>query len=168
MSETKPSAPQQPVGQGCNTEEAYHYPPVPPPSYQQQDEPRPERPPPYFAQQSDESYSSNGRVYIAVQQPTTVRLIRPVYESAGDHYLGLSIFLTVLCICCGSWPSLLCTIPAALFACEAQEDETKGNFEGVRKNRQLAIGLNLIAILSFFVMWIVVMMVVWPVKASQH
>lgn len=51
---------------------------------------------------------------------------------------------------------------------QAQNDEESGDFEGMRKNRQFAVGLNLAAILGFFLVWMVIVVVVLPVRASQQ
>ena len=62
----------------------------------------------YFIQES----STN--VVVVQQQPSTVytTTVRPV----GDNFLTLAVVLTILCCLCGTWYSLLCTIPAIIFA----------------------------------------------------
>ena len=46
-------------------------------------------------------------------QPTPVTtVVRPT----GDYYMTLSVVLTVICIFCGTWYSLFCTIPAIVMA----------------------------------------------------
>ena len=39
-----------------------------------------------------------------------------VHRSTGDHFLTVSVVLTILCVVCGGWGSLLCTIPAIVVA----------------------------------------------------
>ena len=53
-------------------------------------------------------------VVIRAQPPTATTTV--VQRPTGDHYMTLSIVLTVICLMCGGWWSLLCTIPAIIFA----------------------------------------------------
>ena len=48
-------------------------------------------------------------------QPTPV-IATTVVRPAGDYYLTLSIVLTSICIFCGTWYSLFCTVPAIFIA----------------------------------------------------
>ena len=54
-------------------------------------------------------------VAVVAQPPPTVILYQRHYGT-GDHYLLLSILLTFICFFCGTWLSLMCTIPAIFFA----------------------------------------------------
>ena len=52
---------------------------------------------------------------VVQQQPcldTTLPTISPISKATVDWTFGVSIFLCVLCLLCGSWLTLLCFIPA--------------------------------------------------------
>ena len=51
---------------------------------------------------------------VVTNQPTVP--VTTVVRPAGDYYLTLSIVLTVICLFCGTWYSLFCTIPAIVIA----------------------------------------------------
>ena len=56
-----------------------------------------------------------------VSQPAPV-VATTVVRPAGDYYLTLSIVLTVICLLCGTWYSLFCTIPAIIIAASVSFD----------------------------------------------
>lgn len=57
----------------------------------------------------------NVPIAVVISQPPSYVVHADRY-SHGDHYFMLSIILSIICFCCGSWLSLLCTIPAIVFA----------------------------------------------------
>ena len=60
-------------------------------------------------------------------QPSAATTV--VHHPVGDHYMTLSIVLTVICVMCGGWWSLLCTIPAIILATVVSMDLAMGGSE---------------------------------------
>lgn len=102
--------------------------------------------------------SSQTTVVLTAPQTTTV-----VYErryGSGDHFLLLSIILSIWCCVCFSWWTLCCTIPAIFFAINAQEAEARGDYEGMQKNRQLALILDIAGVILGGVTFVVVIVLI--------
>lgn len=59
--------------------------------------------------------SSQSHNVVVVQQPAPTVITTSV-RPTGDHYMTLSIVMTILCAFCFSWYALLCTLPAIIFA----------------------------------------------------
>eukprot|EP00731_Ephydatia_muelleri_P007571 Em0003g1819a len=71
--------------------------------------------PPSYPQATSQQESNT--VVVVQRQPTvTTTVITPV----GDYYYTASIVLTFICLFCGSWWSLCCTIPAIFMASSAK------------------------------------------------
>lgn len=60
-------------------------------------------------------YSQSTNVVVVQSQPTPGIVVHTV-QPVGDHFLTLSIILTVLCVLFGTWYGLFCTIPAMIFS----------------------------------------------------
>eukprot|EP00731_Ephydatia_muelleri_P019850 Em0012g675a len=112
-------------------------------------------PPAYI---SEPTQPGNVPIAVVISQPPSYVVHADRYTH-GDHYFMLSIILSIICFCCGSWLSLLCTIPAIVFAAAAQDAEIRGDSDAERKNSVCAITLNIIAIFSFMILWFILIAV---------
>ncbi|XP_019850399.1 PREDICTED: uncharacterized protein LOC109581065 [Amphimedon queenslandica] len=85
--------------------------------------------------------TSNSAIVVSSQPtPTIATNIR---RDVGDHYLALSIVLTVLCFICGPWVALFCTASAIAFSIQARDAEARGDIEGAQRNSRLSLGCNI-------------------------
>ncbi|XP_003385428.1 PREDICTED: uncharacterized protein LOC100639982 [Amphimedon queenslandica] len=106
---------------------------------------------------------SSNNVVVVNSQPTPaiVTTIRPV----GDHFLTLSIVLTIVCFICGAWHALLCTIPAIIFSTMARDAEARGDMDSAQTNSRLSLGCNIGGIVSN-VAGIVILIIVIAIEVS--
>ena len=102
-----------------------------------------------------------------------------VFRPVGDYYYTASIVLSFLCFFCGSWWALCCTIPAIFVAssvsgsrdlhvtfmsltcvictyCRPGRQRPGGDLEGARRSGQMALYLNIAGVVSFVVLWILI------------
>lgn len=89
---------------------------------------------------------SGGQTIVITQPPTFV-----VYErrfGTGDHYLLLSIIISIVCFLFCGWLTLICTIPAILLALSAQEAESRGDTVTMEKNAKLALILDIVGMVT--------------------
>eukprot|EP00731_Ephydatia_muelleri_P011909 Em0006g803a len=111
------------------------YQPIPPPQYPQGQ--------PFQQQQSSNVVVINAQPSAAT---TTV-----VHRPTGDHYMTLSVVMTIICVMCGGWISLMCTIPAIILASLAKNDDAAGNAPAAKTKANIALALNIIAVLFHIV-----------------
>lgn len=79
-----------------------------------------------------------------------------VYRPTGDYNLTFSVVLTVICCVCGGWWSLLCTVPAIVIASAARNDDAAGNISAARSKGNIALALNIFAIVLYIIAAIIV------------
>ncbi|KAL5499995.1 hypothetical protein EMCRGX_G011479 [Ephydatia muelleri] len=72
-------------------------------------------PPPQYPQGPTSQQQQSSNVVVVGGQPSAATTT-VVHRSTGDHFLTVSVVLTILCVVCGGWGSLLCTIPAIVVA----------------------------------------------------
>ncbi|XP_019852012.1 PREDICTED: uncharacterized protein LOC105312676 isoform X2 [Amphimedon queenslandica] len=136
-----------------------------PPPYQYQPPPpqRPYQPPP--AQPYHAAPQTTNNTVIVTTQPTRPAVVYNRHTS-GDHFLTLSIFLTICCFFWGTWCALACTIPAIVFAINARDADARGDQAAVERNRRLALFLNIGGIATYAVS-IVIFIIVIATSVSQ-
>ncbi|XP_011404321.1 PREDICTED: uncharacterized protein LOC105312967 [Amphimedon queenslandica] len=136
-----------------------------PPPYQYQPPPpqRPYQPPP--AQPYYAAPQTTNNTVIVTTQPTRPAVVYNRHTS-GDHFLTLSIFLTICCFFWGTWCALACTIPAIVFAINARDAEVRGDAEAVSRNRRLALGLNIGGIVTYVVSIVVIIIAIVSINVS--
>lgn len=61
-------------------------------------------------------------VVIKTQPPVSIVKPGMAAHPLNDHFLTLSIVLSVICFMCGTWYSLFCTVPAIIIATSVRED----------------------------------------------
>ncbi|KAL5489219.1 hypothetical protein EMCRGX_G018287 [Ephydatia muelleri] len=93
-------------------------------------------------------------------QPCSSRNAKTVVHSTRDHFFMMSFLSTICCCVCGTWTSLLCTVPAIFYGSAAQDAEVRADLEGVRRNGRIAMYLNVAAIVNFIVTWLVIILIV--------
>ena len=117
------------------------------------------------------SLPQSSNVVVVSSQPTPV-VATTVIRPAGDYYLTLSIVLTVICLFCGTWYSLFCTIPAIIMATsvsnheyfvysfgiasQARDAAARGDLEGAQSKGRIALILNIVAC----VWWVVALIII--------
>ncbi|KAL5503579.1 hypothetical protein EMCRGX_G010551 [Ephydatia muelleri] len=102
--------------------------------------------PPSYPQATSQQESNT--VVVVQRQPTvTTTVITPV----GDYYYTASIVLTFICLFCGSWWSLCCTIPAIFMASSARDAAARGDLARASHYGQTALGLNICAVFFYIV-----------------
>ena len=116
-------------------------------------QPQPQAPPPPYVG-GYQTVPKQQNTVVVTQQPTAVIYTRQY--GSGDHYLLLSIIMSILCFVCGSWWALLCTIPAIFYAINAQQAEARGNIISMEKNRCTALFLNIIGVVVGVIIWIII------------
>ncbi|XP_003382882.1 PREDICTED: uncharacterized protein LOC100637740 [Amphimedon queenslandica] len=87
-----------------------------------------------------------GQTIVITQPPTFV-----VYErrfGTGDHYLLLSIIISIVCFLFCGWLTLICTIPAILFALSAQDAESRGDNVTMEKKAKTALILDIAGMIT--------------------
>ena len=110
-------------------------------------------------------------VVVVNQQPNPA-FVTTVHPPVRDHYLTLSITLTVLCAVFGNWHALLCTIPAVIFSTmvsinisyyfsiivlsvsklfQAGDAEKRGDHTTAATHAKISLGLNIASIVAFLV-----------------
>ena len=89
-----------------------------------------------------------------MQQNSGVITVQPsetVYvqnRNPEDHFLIISVVLSIVCFLFGSWCALCCTIPAICYAIEARDAEVRGDRESMRKNHDMAACLNVVGFIT--------------------
>ena len=125
-------------------------------------------PPPYYGQQQQPvQQQSSSNVVVVQQQPTAVYTQTAVHAS-GDNFLTLSIVLTILCFLCGTWYSLLCTIPAIFLASAARDAERSGDLVGARQKRNAALICNIIACVWWVVAFLIIVIPIAVIANSNN
>ncbi|KAL5482024.1 hypothetical protein EMCRGX_G022304 [Ephydatia muelleri] len=81
-----------------------------------------------------------------------------------DYYLGSSIILSFLCLFSASWWALCCTIPAIFVALSAKKAEGRGEYAHAMHRGQVAFALNITAVASYVLVWIIVIGLVAGLK----
>ncbi|KAL5489221.1 hypothetical protein EMCRGX_G018289 [Ephydatia muelleri] len=130
----------------------YVPPQVPPPAYEFNKGSAQEIYSPYYPappQYTPASYA------LVSSQPCRTATVN-THTTTGDHFLIASVVMTALCCLVCSWLSLLCSIPAILFALSAQNAEARGDMSGARRSRNVALYLNVTAVLVFVICIVVV------------
>ncbi|KAL5487021.1 hypothetical protein EMCRGX_G019576 [Ephydatia muelleri] len=100
----------------------------------------------------DEAQSTTNVVVVQPAAVTTTTVVHKV----GDHFYTLSIVMTILCCVCGGWWALLCTLPAITLASAAKTDDANGNTAAATQKGHIALGLNIAAIVLYFVVFIII------------
>ena len=80
---------------------------------------------------------------VVVNQQPTPRSAVVVAGPRAPDYMGLSVFMLIFCLICGSPLALICTIPAVVFANMAKEDNANGDVESATRHARIALFLNL-------------------------
>ena len=121
----------------------------------------------YYAHQQalPQQQQSSTNVVLVQQQPTAVytRTVR----ASGDNFLTLSVFMTMICFLCGTWYSLLCTVPAIIFASAAKEAESRGDLAKARQKRNAAIFCNVQACVWWVTITLILIIVPFAVTAIR-
>eukprot|EP00731_Ephydatia_muelleri_P018409 Em0011g449a len=99
--------------------------------------------------------SKKSTTNVVVVQPAAVTTTTVVHK-VGDHFYTLSIVMTILCCVCGGWWALLCTLPAITLASAAKTDDANGNTAAATQKGHIALGLNIAAIVLYFVVFIII------------
>lgn len=120
---------------------------------------------PAYSYQAIPYGAPNNHAVIVTTQPTAAPV---VYHSYGtnDHFLILSIVMTFLCFICGTWCALFCTVPAIIFAINAQDAALHGDMIGMARNRRIAAILNLIGLITFMIVMVILVITVVSVNVS--
>eukprot|EP00731_Ephydatia_muelleri_P000569 Em0001g569a len=94
--------------------------------------------------QSGQQQSAN--VMVVNSQPTAVESTIVVH-STRDHYLTLSISMTIICLAClgCGWLPLLCTITAIIISLSARSDERSGDVIAAKRKAKVSLSLNIIS-----------------------
>eukprot|EP00731_Ephydatia_muelleri_P007534 Em0003g1782a len=109
-------------------------------------------PPPYYPQATPQQQMGS-TIIVVHRQPTVATT---VITRVGDYYFITSIVLSFICFFCFSWWSLCCTIPAIFAAISARDAAARGDLEGARRSGQMALGLNIVAVVFFIIIWAVI------------
>jgi hypothetical protein len=146
----------------------YQQPPGPynqPPQYGGPQYPPPNPPPQYPQYQAAGPAPAQTTNIVVTNQPANnTRVVYQRRYGNGDHYLVLSIIVSICCFIFAGWPSLICTIPAIFFAISAQDAEARGDEVTMRKNAQTALILDICGmVFGFFFYCFVVGMLTWRV-----
>ncbi|KAL5499984.1 hypothetical protein EMCRGX_G011468 [Ephydatia muelleri] len=72
-------------------------------------------PPPQYPQGQPFQPQLSSNVVVISAQPSAVTTT-VVHCPTGDHYMTLSLVMTIICVMLGGWLSLMCTIPAITLA----------------------------------------------------
>ena len=100
------------------------------------------------------------------QQPTRSAVV--VAGPRAPDYMGLSVFMLIFCLICGSPLALICTIPAVVFANMAKEDNANGDVESARRHARIALFLNLGTVGYAVIAYVVIIIVVAVNTASAN
>ncbi|KAL5499965.1 hypothetical protein EMCRGX_G011442 [Ephydatia muelleri] len=107
-------------------------------------------PPPQYPQGQPFQQQQSSNVVVINAQPSAVTST-VVHRPTGDHYMSLSLVMTIICVMCGGWTSLMCTIPAIMLASLAKNDDAAGNAAAAKTKANIALALNIIAVLFHIV-----------------
>ncbi|KAL5499973.1 hypothetical protein EMCRGX_G011452, partial [Ephydatia muelleri] len=94
-------------------------------------------PPPQYPMGQPFQPQQNTGVVVISAQPSAATTVTVVQSPTGDHYMTLSLVMTIICVMCGGWTSLLCTIPAIMLASLAKNDDAAGNAAAAKKRATL-------------------------------
>lgn len=106
-------------------------------------------------------------IVVVQQQPTALPANVVNRPSREGNYLTLSVVMTILVLVLGGWPSFLCTVPALLLSFIGKSDERQGNIASARAKANIALGLNVAAVVCLIVTWSVVAVPVGIVSSFQ-
>eukprot|EP00731_Ephydatia_muelleri_P011912 Em0006g806a len=112
-------------------------------------------PPPQYPQGQPFQQQQSSNVVVIDAQPSAATTT-VVHRPTGDHYMTLSVVMTIICVMCGGWTSLMCTIPAIMFASLAKNDDAAGNAAAAKTKGYIALTLNIIAVLFHFALIIAI------------
>eukprot|EP00731_Ephydatia_muelleri_P011908 Em0006g802a len=107
-------------------------------------------PPLQYPQGQPFQQQQSSNVVVISAQPSAVTST-VVHRPTGDHYMTLSLVMTIICVMCGGWTSLICTIPAIMLASLAKNDDAAGNVAAAKTKGYIALALNIIAVLFHIV-----------------
>ncbi|KAL5499979.1 hypothetical protein EMCRGX_G011462, partial [Ephydatia muelleri] len=107
-------------------------------------------PPPQYPQGQPFQPQLSSNVVVISAQPSAVTTT-VVHRPTGDHYMTLSLVMTIICVMLGGWLSLMCTIPAITLAALAKNDDAAGNAAAAKTKGYIALTLNIIAVLFHIV-----------------
>ncbi|KAL5499959.1 hypothetical protein EMCRGX_G011435, partial [Ephydatia muelleri] len=126
---------------------------------------QPTSPPQYPMGQPFQPQQNTNVVVISAQPSAATTTV--VHRPTGDHYMSLSLVMTIICVMCGGWVSLMCTIPAIMLASMAKNDDAAGNAAAAKTKGNIALALNIIAVL-FHIMLIIAIITPFAVIISSY
>ncbi|KAL5486898.1 hypothetical protein EMCRGX_G019437, partial [Ephydatia muelleri] len=101
-------------------------------------------------------YRNEPSATIVVQSQPAATVSTATRPVAQDRFFILSIVMTILCCICGGWWALILTIPAIFLANAARGDDAKGNHALAAKKGQMALWLNIIAIMFYGLILVII------------
>ncbi|XP_019850383.1 PREDICTED: uncharacterized protein LOC109581060 isoform X2 [Amphimedon queenslandica] len=117
---------------------------------------------------SEPQKQTNNSAVVVSSQPTPTIATTAIHHDVGDHYLTLSVTVTVLCFITGSWSALLCTIPAIIFSSMARDAEAHGDMETARVHSRWSLGCSIGGLITGAIgIMIVIIMIASVVYSSQ-
>ncbi|XP_019850385.1 PREDICTED: uncharacterized protein LOC109581061 [Amphimedon queenslandica] len=118
---------------------------------------------------SEPQKQKNNSAVVVSSQPTPTIVTSATHHDVGDHYLTLSVTVTVLCFITGSWSALLCTIPAIIFSIIARDAEVRGDMNSAQVNSHLSLGCSIAGlIIGPIVTVIVIIMIIAQMTYFSH
>jgi len=101
-------------------------------------------------------------VVLVQQQPQAVVTTVHHGYAPGDQGMVLAVISTFVVVFFFCWFSLICTIPAIIFASNAQSSATVGDADSAKQNRYLSYGLSITGLttgVAAYLAWIIYVIV---------
>ncbi|XP_019853489.1 PREDICTED: uncharacterized protein LOC109582885 [Amphimedon queenslandica] len=122
-----------------------------------------EKQPPPYLEQGQGAQQTAPTVIVVSQPPGATQVVQ--HQPVGDYYYTLSILMTMLCVMCGFWPLLFCTIAALIFSVSARDSAAQGDQKGAQNKGIISLILNIAAVVTYFAL--ITAIVIYAAVISQ-